>query len=82
MFPRFVWHEVIIIQIDWHDNARTKAWLHDRLCYWATSTGTKSHYQSLQLEAHYIPHEDYVAFIEQFGSDVENFLKERGVIDH
>lgn len=40
----------------------------------------KAAYQGANLRAEYMAHDDYVAFISDFGSKTENFLRETGVI--
>ena len=40
----------------------------------------KKAYQSVNLRAAYISHDDYVKFISDFGTETENFLRDSGVI--
>jgi putative tricarboxylic transport membrane protein len=41
----------------------------------------KAAYEAANLRAEFMAHDDYVAFIERFGSDTSAFLKETGVIE-
>nr|CAD6606934.1 tripartite tricarboxylate transporter substrate binding protein [Rhizobium sp. TCK] len=41
----------------------------------------KEAYEGANLRAEFIPHADYVKFIETFGAETEGFLKETGVIE-
>jgi putative tricarboxylic transport membrane protein len=41
----------------------------------------KEAYEGANLRAEFIPHADYVNFIETFGAETEGFLKETGVIE-
>ena len=41
----------------------------------------KAAYEGANLRAEFIPHDEYVTFIETFGSETESFLKETGVIE-
>lgn len=41
----------------------------------------KKAYEAANLRAEFIPHDEYVTFIEEFGADTEAFLKETGVIE-
>ncbi len=41
----------------------------------------KAAYEAANLRAEFIPHDEYVAFIEEFGAETEGFLKETGVIE-
>ncbi|WP_159588269.1 Bug family tripartite tricarboxylate transporter substrate binding protein [Chelativorans xinjiangense] len=41
----------------------------------------KAAYEAANLRAAYMPHEEYVQFIEDFGNETRDFLKETGVIE-
>jgi putative tricarboxylic transport membrane protein len=41
----------------------------------------KAAYEAANLRAEFIPHDEYVNFIEEFGAETEGFLKETGVIE-
>jgi tripartite-type tricarboxylate transporter receptor subunit TctC len=41
----------------------------------------KQAYESVNLRAEFIPHDDYVGFIEAFANDTQGFLQETGVIE-
>jgi tripartite-type tricarboxylate transporter receptor subunit TctC len=40
----------------------------------------KASYEEVNLRAEFIPHDEYVVFIKDFGTETENFLRETGVI--